>query len=110
MRRYRTRRQARVVDLGFKYGLGTQSQALTPQAVEEQVKVLYDEIVGKLKEMGFSDYSAWSWVADLTKRTKIAYARQEGLDGGEEAAPEVKATIRGAIAPAGAPDAPPEEP
>ena len=40
--------------------------------------MLYDEIVGKLREMGFSDYSAWAWVADLTKRTKIAYARQEG--------------------------------
>jgi hypothetical protein len=98
--------RVRLTDLGFKYGLGTQSQTLSPQAVEEQVRVLYDELVGLLLAHGHTEGSAWAFVRELIRRTKVAYARLEGTDSGEAveadtpqavAAQAVARTVRGAL-------------
>lgn len=60
----------KAVDLAGKYGLGLQTQQLTPAAIEEQVQALGTVIMEKLKDAGYTQDAAEAFMADVVQETK----------------------------------------
>lgn len=62
--------KVRAVDLAARYGLGLQTQQLTPAAIEEQVQALGSVIMEKLADKGFSRDQAEEFMRDVVTETK----------------------------------------
>lgn len=62
--------QLKAVDLAAKYGLGLQTQALTPAAIEEQVAALGAVIMEQLQQQGFSKEAAETFMVTVVSETK----------------------------------------
>lgn len=62
--------QLKAVDLAAKYGLGLQTQQLTPAAIEEQVQALGSVLMEKLQESGFTKEAAETFLRDALQETK----------------------------------------
>jgi hypothetical protein len=60
----------KAVDLAARYGLGVQTQALTPAAIDEQIGALGSVIMESLAAHGFSKEAAENFMQNVVKETK----------------------------------------